>query len=156
MGWLILICKYITNQAETIKMLMHSDGFQKTYINAPLEQNSLVSMQYLKGSKYSEKMKRLGSVQLIQVKLPQKQIHLHLIRTTCNKLRSTMSRSRSLHQESERHHIKQNTTITQSRTKRTSTSQKTSKKERETTRQQQRRNKQENRKRSSSLHTTKP
>ena len=45
--------------------------FPETYINRPLEQKSQVSMQYLKGSKRSQKMRRLGPVQLIQVKLPQ-------------------------------------------------------------------------------------
>ena len=92
MSWLILIFKYLTNQAETTKMLMHSVGFQKTYINTPLEHSSQVSMQYLEESKHSQKMKSLGSVQLIQVKLPRKYIHPNFIITTYKKLKSTMNR----------------------------------------------------------------
>ena len=60
MSLLILICKYTTNQAETIKM--HSVGSQEMHINTPLEKNIQVSMEYLKRSKHSRKMKGLSFV----------------------------------------------------------------------------------------------
>ena len=58
----------------------YTSGVEQSSINAIFE------------GVHSTKKKRFGSVQLIQVKLTQKCIHLHLIRTAYRKLTSTMNR----------------------------------------------------------------
>ena len=132
-------------------MLMQSVSSQRVYVNTPRKQYSQELMHYLKGSKHSQKMKRLGFV-LMQVKVPQKKIHLHLKRITYSKLTFTIKDGRSLHKESERHHAKESPThkeserhhtkesptMTQSKTRGTPTNQGTSKREVETAPEQQR------------------
>ena len=67
-------------------------------------------MQYLKGSKHSQKIKRQVFEQLIQVNCPRNP-YISIAKDQP----IARSESRSLHRESERVHTKQSTTITQSK-----------------------------------------